>query len=309
LADNRTAELAVWDEQVMASQLLELDAAGFNVAEFGFKAIEPAINLNKDDEPLEFDEDEPIISKVGDIWEIGHHRIACGDSTDETMLMRLTEGLNVSAVITDPPYGIDIVKNKSVGGGGPVGGVKNMGTVGGGKIVKTTQYREVMGDHNSDIAAVSFNLIQKIFPGTIQCWWGGNHYAGKAQLPDASCWLVWDKENTGNFADAELAWTNYPGAVRIFKHMWNGMIRASERGSGVRIHPTQKPTALTQWIIETLKIQNGSVVLDLFAGSGSTLVGAADSNCIGIGIELDPFYVDKIVQRLEKQTGQKAVLL
>jgi len=309
LADNRTAELAVWDEQVMASQLLELDVAGFDIAEFGFEAIEPAINLNKDDEPLEFDEDEPIISKVGDIWEIGHHRIACGDSTDETMLMRLTEGLNVSAVITDPPYGIDIVKNKSVGGGGPVGGVKNMGTVGGGKIVKTTQYREVIGDHNSDIAAVSFHLIQKIFPGTIQCWWGGNHYAGKAQLPDASCWLVWDKENTGNFADAELAWTNYPGAVRIFKHMWNGMIRASERGSGVRIHPTQKPTALTQWIIQTLKIQNGSVVLDLFAGSGSTLVGAADSNCIGIGIELDPFYVDKIVQRLEKQTGQKAVLL
>jgi len=303
LADNRTAELAEWDQQVLAAQVLELSEAGFAVTEFGFEAIEPDASTSEEDEPLEFAEDEPIVSKVGDIWQVGPHRIACGDSTDQATIARLTAGLDVKAIITDPPYGIDIVSNKSVWGS------KGFGSVGGEKLVKVTQYRPIIGDENTDIAAIAFNLAQNLYSNTIQCWWGGNHYTGKARLPDASCWLVWDKENTGNFADAELAWTNHPGAVRIFKHMWNGMIRASERGGGVRIHPTQKPTALTEWIIETLKIEKDSVVLDLFAGSGSTLVGAADSGCIGVGIELDPFYVDKIVQRLEKQTGQKAELV
>lgn len=295
LADNRTAELAEWDEQILASQVLELSEAGFAVAEFGFEAIEPVASASEEDEPLEFAEDEPIVSKVGDIWQVGPHRIACGDSTDEATLARLTAGLDVKAIITDPPYGISIVQNNKVGPS---------------NLAKAAEYRPVIGDENPDIAAVSFSLTQKLFGKTIQCWWGGNHYAGKANLPDASCWLVWDKETgENNFADAELAWTNHKGAVRIFKHLWAGMLRASERGAGVRIHPTQKPTALTQWIIETLKIDKGSVVLDLFAGSGSTLVGAADSGCIGIGIELDPFYVDKIVQRLEKQTGLKAELV
>lgn len=295
LADNRTAELATWDEQVLAAQVLELAEAGFEVAEFGFEAIEPEPTEPVEEEPLEFDEDEPIVSKLGDIWQVGPHRIACGDSTDEATLARVTKDLVIDAVITDPPYGIAIVQNNKVGAS---------------NLAKAGTYRPVIGDENPDIAAVSFNLIQSIFPKTTQCWWGGNHYTGKALLPDASCWLVWDKETgDNNFADAELAWTNHKGAVRIFKHLWAGMLRASERGAGVRIHPTQKPTVLTKWIIETLKIKTGATILDVFAGSGSTLVGAADADCIGIGIELDPFYVDKIVQRLEAQTGLKAELV
>lgn len=300
LADNRTAELASWDEMVLAAQVIELKEAGFEVADFGFEAIEPEPKQTEDSEPTEFDADEIIVSKVGDIWQIGSHRIACGDSTDEATLARLTGELTVDAIITDPPYGIDIVSKKENGKG-------NVGWEG---AAKAGNYRPVIGDESSDVAAVSFQLVQKLFPKVIQCWWGGNHYTGKASLPDSSCWLVWNKDNgQSNFADAELAYTNAKIAVRVFTHQWMGMIRASERGKAVRIHPTQKPTALTQWVIETLKIRKGSVVLDLFAGSGSTLVGAADSGCIGIGIELDPFYVDKIVQRLEKQTGQKAELL
>jgi DNA modification methylase len=295
LADNRSAELAEWDQTVLASQLVELDVAGWDLAGLGFDVPEPESESDDENESLAFDDDEPIVSKVGDIWQVGPHRIACGDSTDKTMLTRLTQDLEVKAIITDPPYGISIVQNNKVGSN---------------KLAKAATYRTVIGDENSDIAAVSFNLAQTMFSKTTQCWWGGNHYTGKAQLPDSSCWLVWDKQTgDNNFADAELAWTNHKGAVRIFKHLWAGMLRASERGARVRIHPTQKPTALTQWVIETLRVEKGSVVLDLFAGSGSTLVGAADSGCIGVGIELDPFYVDKIVQRLEKQTGQTAQLI
>jgi 16S rRNA G966 N2-methylase RsmD len=292
LADNRTAELAVWDEQVMASQLLELDAAGFDIAEFGFEAIESKEFPKHEVEPAAF-EGVNEVSKLGNIWKIGPHKIMCADSTDVSSIERLIDGQKIDAVITDPPYGINVVQNNQIGGGG---------------AAKPGVYKPVIGDESPDIAAVSFNLIYPMFEKATHVWWGANHYTGKAHLPDASCWIVWDKENGDTtFADAELAWTNSKGSVRIFKHQWRGMIRASERGK--RVHPTQKPTALTRWIIETLKVPEDGVVLDLFCGSGSTLVGAAEAGRIGYGIELDPYYVDVIVKRLEEVTGLKAELV
>lgn len=301
LADNRTAELATWSPEVLAAQLIELENAGYEIVELGFESISLKTIDKQNDEPLEFDANEQIISKIGDVWQIGKHRIACGDSTDQNLINKVTHGLDVKAIITDPPYGINIVSQK---GNGTVG---NIGWEG---AAKAGNYKPIIGDESPDIAAIAFQLVQTLYPKTIQCWWGGNHYSGKAQLPDSSCWLVWNKDNKqSHFADAELAYTNAKTAVRVFTHQWMGMIRASERGKNVRIHPTQKPTALTRWVIETLKIEEGSVIFDLFAGSGSTLIGAAEANCIGIGIELDPFYVDKIVTRLEKQTGLKAELV
>ena len=308
LADNRSAELAVWDEQVMASQLLELESAGFELVQFGFEAVEQPVYKEHEIEPAAF-EGVDEVSKLGDIWQVGPHRIMCADSTDEASIVKLVGGAKIDAVITDPPYGINIVSGASVGGAKPFGSKKgSVGNIGWSGAVAVGQYKPVIGDESPDIAAVSFNLIYPMFQKAIHVWWGANHYTGKAHLPDSSCWIVWDKNNGGSyFADAELAWTNHKGAVRIFKHTWNGMIRESERGK--RVHPTQKPTALTSWLIETLKVPQESIVLDLFCGSGSTLVGAAESGRIGYGIELDPYYVDVIVKRLEETTGLKAELV
>ncbi len=144
-------------------------------------------------------------------------------------------------------------------------------------------------------------------PSAIQVWWGGNHYAASAGLPDSSCWLVWDKENTGNFADAELAWTNHCGAVRLLRHMWNGMLRASERGK--RVHPTQKPVALAEWAFEQVDRENMRlVVLDLFGGSGSTLIAAYRTGRRCAMIEMEPAYVDVICRRFQEFTGVLPVL-
>lgn len=301
LADNRTAELAEWDESELAKQLLELQDADWDITELGFEI--PAL---ADIEPVDEDEiPEPPAepkTKLGDMWQIGPHRILCGDSLDKKNYLRLTQGNKIDAIITDPPYGISIVGNL-----GSVGGSKPFGNIGGDKIVAATTYRPILGDKTPDLAADAFNLLIELYSQAKQVWWGANHYAGKAKLPDSSCWLVWDKDNTGNFADAELAWTNNKGAVRLFKHTWNGMIRQSEREK--RFHPTQKPTALAKWIFETLKIEVNQTVLDAFAGSGFTLVGAAQSGRIGLGIELDPGYVDVIVARLEKETNLKAELV
>jgi DNA modification methylase len=292
LADNRTAELAEWDAKVLADQLIELDAVGWDVAEFGFEPIEPPSN-SEDDEPLSFDENKPTRSKLGDLWQVGDHKIMCGDATDEITLNRIIKDSNIYAVITDPPYGISIVQNNKIGAS---------------NLAKTGNYKPVIGDESGDVAKKAFELVQKLIPKTKQAWWGANHYSQTAQLPNSSCWLVWNKNNgKNNFADCELAWTNIKSAVRMFTHTWNGMIRESERGK--RVHPTQKPVALTKWIIELLDIPKKEIVLDLFAGSGSTIIGAAQNDFIGYGVELDPFYVDVIIDRLEKETGLEAELL
>jgi DNA modification methylase len=301
LADNRSSELAEWDDSILATQLLDLDDMGWDIEALGFEPLPLRdIDDTEEDEILE----PPVEpkTKLGDMWQIGPHRILCGDSLNKENYQKLTQGSKVDAVVTDPPYGISIVGNL-----GNVGGAKAFGNVGGGKIVAPTAYRPILGDETPDLAANAFNLVIELYPQAKQVWWGANHYAGKAKLPDSSCWLVWDKNNTGNFADAELAWTNNKGAVRLFKHTWNGMIRESEREK--RFHPTQKPAALAKWIFETLKIELNQTVLDVFAGSGFTLLAAAQTGKIGLGIELDPSYVDVIVARLEKETGLKAELV
>ena len=104
---------------------------------------------------------------------------------------------------------------------------------------------------------------------------------------------MWDKENTGNFADAELAWCSDDSAVRIFRHMWNGMLRASEHGK--RIHPTQKPIALCAWAFGKYGAV-GDLIFDPFLGSGPSLKAAEVSGRTVVGCELAPAYVDHIIE-------------
>ena len=113
-----------------------------------------------------------------------------------------------------------------------------------------------------------------------------------------------DKKNSGNFADCELAWTNQTTAVRKFEHMWNGMVKASEHGQK-RVHPTQKPIALAEWCIEEYANECKSV-LDLFAGSGSTLIACETKNKKGFMMELAPAYIDVIIRRWQEFTGKQA---
>jgi site-specific DNA-methyltransferase (adenine-specific)/modification methylase len=133
--------------------------------------------------------------------------------------------------------------------------------------------------------------------------WGGNHFASR--LPDSASWLVWDKRaasgHTNDFADCEIAWTNLKGVARVFRHHWDGMMRASERGE--RCHPTQKPIALMVWCIE--KLQDAPLlILDPFMGSGTTGVAAIQMGRQFIGIEREPKYFDIACERISKAVAQ-----
>lgn len=236
-------------------------------------------------------------SETGDIFLLdGKHRVMCGDSTNSADIFLLMDGKRADMVFTDPPYGISVVSKKSskVGGGGPT----KFGKVGGGKIVESNTYMEIIGDNSSDTAKKFYETILTLGFKNIVLW-GGNYFTDF--LPPSRCWVVWDKEMTGNFSEAEMAYTSFTkGGVKIFKFLWNGLSREGSRTEELskRVHPTQKPVGLFKNIFE--RFSDFKVIFDGFLGSGSTLIASEQTNRICYGMEIEPKYIDVILRRYKK---------
>jgi DNA modification methylase len=198
----------------------------------------------------------------------------------------------VDLLLTDPPYGIGENSKKNASRGKPVHtcprGRNTRGTA-----VPATDY----GVYNWDSKPADDDLIKLAINSAEQSIvWGGNYFI--RALTPAPGWLVWDKLNGGDFADCELAWTNLQQAVRCFRHMWNGMLRASERDVP-RCHPTQKPIALMAWCLGF--VPNAKSMIDPFCGSGSSLVAAKKRGMVGIGIDLSEQYCEISAKRLSQE--------
>lgn len=298
LADNRTAELGEYDNDALAELLSYLDG-DYEGTGYTDGDVQALITPLEDPESLDDEGNVPApptdpVTKPGDVWQLGPHRLMCGDSVNPDDLATLVDGRQPNLIYTDPPYGIAIVNKE--------------GHVGRSRLARVTTYMPVAGDQNTDVAADAFRLLTTEYPEAMHVWWGGNHYAATAGLPDSSCWLIWDKENGENhFADAELAWTNHGGAVRMLRHMWNGMLRASERDK--RVHPTQKPVALAEWAFSVVDPEHTrETVLDVFGGSGSTLLACHTTGRSGLLMEMEPAYADVICRRYQKASGTLPVL-
>jgi DNA modification methylase len=246
-----------------------------------------------DDEAPEVDEKSEPVSKRGEMYELGNSILMCGDSTDAEDVARLMGGEKASLVLTDPPYGISVVQSNSVGGLEQ----PTFGTVGGGKVCKVHTYEKIIGDETTETAKKSFEIYSELSDN--QIIFGGNYFTDF--LPPSRCWLVWDKENTGNFADAELAWTSFDKGVKLYKHLWNGMSREGNRTDEgkTRVHPTQKPVGLLQKILNDFT-EKGDVVLDVFGGSGSTLIACEGTGRKCLMIEMSENYCDVIRRRYTK---------
>lgn len=217
---------------------------------------------------------ETLGDKAVRIEQIGGQVLIQGDCR------QIIGGLSFDAICTDPPYGIGYAH----GGGG-------------GKLARSTKLAKmpIIGDDAPFDPKQFLNL-----PAIL---WGANHFANN--LPAVQSWLVWDKrcsDYSNDQADCEMAWTNLGFPARMFRHVWNGMLRGSESKTP-RTHPTQKPIALMEWCIKHLP-PNAQTILDPFMGSGTTLVACQNLDRNGIGIELDPDYFDIACKRVDEATRQ-----
>ena len=278
LADNRLGELGEWDFDLVNIELKELDEMNFDVELTGFEL--PEIELEPEVEEVEIPEEVETRCKLGDVWKLGGHRLICGDSTDAGVINKLVDGETVDFVYTDPPYGMNAVSKSGV---------------------LSEHYKgDILNDDDNTVAIDAFNLMMTMFPDIKQVWWGANYYT--ECLPSAECWIVWDKNNgASDQTDCELAWSNFRSVVRQFT-------MTSEKTD--RWHPTQKPLKLFGEIIKKFdKEKSYNNVLDVFGGSGSTLLACEQLKKKCFVCELDPYYCDAIIQRWENYTGKKAQLI
>lgn len=206
---------------------------------------------------------------------IGDCRLILGDCLE--ILPTLGK---VDAVVTDPPYGIGYSHGK-----------------GGGKLARSTIFDDhaIIGDDRPFDPSPFLNFETVVL-------FGANHFADK--LPPSPNWLIWDKRAgvcENDQADCELAWTNKRSPARLIRHLWNGMLKDSERGVS-RVHPTQKPIVVMEWVIKQVGLPE--TILDPFMGSGTTGVACVKLGRKFIGIELDPTYFDIACRRIEEAYRQ-----
>jgi DNA modification methylase len=266
-----------WDWDALANDWNpeELNEWGLDVPNMDVTELEAEDDNFEEPETIETD----IV--LGDLFEIGEHRLLCGDSTDSDSVARLMDGQKVDMVFTDPPYGINVVQGDSVGGN---------------KLAKANSYSEIIGDDTTDTAREFYNTCISLGMENFIIW-GGNYFTDF--LAPSMCWIVWDKENTGNFADVELAWTSFDKGAKLYKWQWNGMIRKGDKNieGKTRVHPTQKPVGLFGDIFNDFQFK---ICFDGFLGSGTTMVASHQLKRKCYGMELDPKYCQVIIDRMKK---------
>lgn len=169
------------------------------------------------------------------------------------------------------------------------------------RIAKAKDYKPFYGNDEKTPEKDYFDELFRISKN--QIIWGANHFISKIPY-DSSCWIVWDKKNGENdFADCELAWCSFKSAVRIFRYKWQGMLQEDMKNKEERIHPTQKPVALYEWILNRYAKQ-GDIILDTHCGSASSLVACHRLGFDYIGCELDELYYKLANERLEAEKAQ-----
>ncbi len=316
IADNKIALNAGWDNAMLTIELQDLEDEGFDLTLTGFddKELDALLNVIEgtdgltDEDAIPNVPDEPK-TKLGDIYILGNHRLMCGDSTSITDVEKLMDGQKADMVFTDPPYGMSY-------GGGRAGAIgSNDGTVKKFGVIKND---DKTGDDLIQLirdALVSAVATTKAGASFYVCfpWRTYSEFEAamnQCGLKTSSC-IVWDKKSIG------LGLSNYrPQHEFIFYSKgdaWYGDKAQSDiwymsRGAtGKYVHPTQKPVELVEKAISNSS-KSGDVILDVFGGSGTTMLAAEKNGRIAFLMELDPKYCDVIVKRWEDFTGKKAEL-
>lgn len=302
LVDNKTGELAEWDLELLNNELSEL--LDFEMLDFGFENVcdEKLLEGIVEDEPPELDEKIPPISQYGDVWKLGRHRLMCGDSTKEVDVMLLMDNCNASLAITDPPYNVSYEgKNDE----------------------KMTMENDSMSseDFKAFLTKSFISLEKVLLPGSsFYIWHSSSEQVNfETALKNAGLQvrqqLIWNK-NAMTIGRQDYQWKHEPclyGWKSGAAHHWYADRKQStildyDRPIRNDLHPTMKPIGLIAYQISNSSKPDDKVV-DLFGGSGSTLIACEQMSRDCYCMELDPRYCDVIIKRWEALTGEKAILL
>jgi len=306
IADNKLALNADWDLDLLTIELDELLADGFDLELLGFdkneldKLLEPEQIEGLTDEDAVPEIPEEPKTKLGDIWVLGNHRLMCGNSTSIDAVDNLMDGKKADMVFTDPPYGMFLNADYSDMDS------KFKGSKGGNK------YDQVIGDHN-DFTPELINTVFACFDYCKEIFmWGADYYAELLPAKNDGSWIVWDKRGTES-ADKmygstfELCWSKAKHKRMMARIKWAGIFGMEKEHDKKRCHPTQKPVELITWFFEYFSLKDKVNVVDLYGGSGSTLIAAEKNNKHAFLMELDPKYCDVIIKRWQEFTGKQAV--
>jgi len=205
--------------------------------------------------------------------------------------------------IVDPPYGIGEDGSKNKSRSKAFGSKSHAANNTRGTEIKARDYKAFAGGDNNSPDQMYFDELKRVSKNQIM--WGANHFISKIPF-DSPCWVVWDKDNSGDFADCELAYASFSTAVRKFKFRWNGMLQENMKNKEVRIHPTQKPVALYKWLLQNYA-KEGDKILDTHMGSGSIAIACHYMGFKLTACELDPDYYQAACERIDRETAQKSL--
>lgn len=290
-----------WDWELLKDFISDIEMPDFELTGFDEEEIADIIFEEEQEEGVI--EEEPFVPedvasrvKEGDIWVLGEHRLICGDSFNKETLDKLLEGDKVDMIFTDPPYGISLDTDFS--------GMKGFG--------RGKKYKKVINDDKEFDPSFFIEFFSYCKE---QFWWGADYYAEKIKDRNKGSWFVWDKTGGGESPNSayekqfgsnfELCWSKNRHKRNIIRVLWKGIFGLSEEDTKKRVHPTQKPVRLCSWFIEKFS-KKDDIVLDLFGGSGSTLIACEQHKRRCRIMELDPSYCDIILARWENISGSKA---
>lgn len=294
LADNKVSELAEWNFELLGEELSDIT---MDMEQFGFEMPEEEHEIVEDDVP-----EPPAVakSKLGDVYQLGRHRLMCGDSTKQDDVNTLMNGVLADLLITDPPYNVDYE---------------------GGTGLKIENDNFDTGEEFCQFLTDAFNCANNVMkPGAVFYIWHadseGYNFRKACQNVDwkvREC-LIWVK-NSLVMGRQDYQWQHEPCLYgwKEGTHLWASdrkqtTILNFDKPKKNDIHPTMKPIALFDYEIKN-NTKQGDTVVDLFGGSGTTIMACEQNNRVAFSMELDPRYVDAIIERWETFTGQKAVLI
>lgn len=294
-----------WDFDVLANEWDDLPLDDWGI-ELPIADIEEEIVEDEAPEPPA----EPK-SKLGEIYQLGEHRLMCGDATDSEQVAMLMDDQKADMVFTDPPYSMHLDTDFS-------SMRSRLNTDFGDRGMKGGKYSAVIGD-NDDFTP---ELIRTIFENFGYCkeviLWGADYFAELIPNRNDGSWFAWDKrQNEDDTIDNarkmdkqygscfELCWSKNRHKRELVRIKWAGLFGMEKDDTRKRVHPTQKPAILAQWFIGKFSKVGGNIA-DLYGGSGSTLIACEQLGRKCYMMELDPHYIDVIIERWENLTGKKA---